>query len=98
MGGEVQVLPSATPTCHRSERLRFLPLGTNHKVHIYLEYHSECLLVGIGTPTPSTASEYTPPPGTKVGGGTLPAGEGVGESQFQRLEKKLSTLSTLCYK
>jgi hypothetical protein len=38
-----------------------------------------------------------PPPGTKRGGvAHSPAGEGVGESQFQRLEKKLSTLSTLC--
>jgi hypothetical protein len=27
-----------------------------------------------------------------------PAGEGVGESQFRRLEKKLSTLSTLWIK
>jgi hypothetical protein len=35
------------------------------------------------------------PPGTKGGGGAhSPAGEGVGESQFQRLETKLSTLSS----
>jgi hypothetical protein len=27
-----------------------------HKVHIYLEYYSVCLLVVIGTPTPSPAS------------------------------------------
>ncbi len=51
------------------------------------------------SPTPSLASECAPPPGTKVGrgGGHSPAGEGLGESQFRRLEKKLSTLPTLCY-
>jgi hypothetical protein len=28
-----------------------------HKVHINLEYHSVCPLVGIGTPTPKLACE-----------------------------------------
>ncbi len=34
-----------------------------------------------------------------MGGGHSPGGEGVGggEFQFQRQEKKLTTLSTLCY-
>ncbi len=69
---------------------------SNHKVHIYTEYHSVCTLVGIGTlPPPSLASECAPPPPSK-GGGTLACGRGVGESQFRRLEKKLSTLPTLC--
>ncbi len=36
-----------------------------------------------------------PPPGTKGGRVHSPAGEGVGKSQFGRLENKLSTLSTL---
>jgi hypothetical protein len=45
-------------------------------------------------PPPPPASECVPPPGTK-GGARPPAGEGVGESQFQRLEEKLITLSTL---
>jgi hypothetical protein len=38
-----------------------------HKVHIYLEYHNICLLAGIGPPppTPSPASKFAPPPGTK---------------------------------
>ncbi len=35
------------------------------------------------------------PPGTKGRGAYSPAGEGEGESQFRRLEKKLSTLPTL---
>jgi hypothetical protein len=35
-----------------------------------------------------------PPRGTK-GGAHWPVGEGLGESQFQRLEKKLSILPTL---
>ncbi len=58
-----------------------------------------CPLVGIGTlptaPNPSLASECA----TGMGGGGLapsPAGEGLGEFQFRRLEKKLSTLLTLC--
>ncbi len=47
-------------------------------------------------PIPSLASEYAPPPGTKGGGGAYsPAGEGLAESKFQRLEKKLGNLPTL---
>ncbi len=46
---------------------------------------------------PSLASECAPPPRTGRGGGAhLPAGEGLGESQFRPLEKKLSILPTLC--
>jgi hypothetical protein len=36
-----------------------------------------------------------PPPNQMVGGTLKPAAKGVGKSQFGRLEKKLSTLSTL---
>ncbi len=43
------------------------------------------------SPTPTLASVFTP----QRGGGPLPAGEGLGESQFRRLEIKLSTLPTL---
>jgi hypothetical protein len=50
------------------------------------------------SPTPSLASECAPPPGTKGGGALSPAGEGLGESQFRRLEKKLNTLPTLWLK
>jgi hypothetical protein len=46
------------------------------------------------SPTPSLASECAPPPRTK-GGAHSRAGERLGESQFQRLAKKLSTLPTL---
>ncbi len=46
------------------------------------------------SPNPSLASEC---PSPRTGGGAhSPAGEGLGESQFRRLEKKLSTLPTLC--
>jgi hypothetical protein len=48
------------------------------------------------SPNPSPASEYALPPGPRVGGAHSPAAKGVGESQFRRLEKKLSTLPTLC--
>jgi hypothetical protein len=42
---------------------------------------------------PSLISECAPPLRTGPGGGGT-AGEGLGESQFRRLEKKLSTLCT----
>ncbi len=43
----------------------------------------------------SVSCALLPPP--KGGGGAhSPAAVGVGESQFRRLEKKLSTLPTLC--
>jgi hypothetical protein len=48
------------------------------------------------SPNPSLASECAPPRGTTGGGAHSPVGDGLGESQFQRLEKKLSTLPTLC--
>ncbi len=47
------------------------------------------------SPTPSLASEYAPSPGIKGWGTHSPAGGGLGESQFRRLEKKLTTLPTL---
>ncbi len=42
------------------------------------------------SPTPYLASECAPPPGARS-----PAGEGLGKSQFRRLEKKLNTHPTL---
>ncbi len=49
------------------------------------------------SPNPSLASECAPPPRTGGEMGTLaPADEGLGESQFRRLEKRLSTLPALC--
>ncbi len=64
---------------------------------LYLEYHSVCSLVrtGIGTPpphTPSSASESVPPPNQRGGYTRLQLRE------FERLEKKPSTLSTLWFK
>ncbi len=52
---------------------------------------------GIWTPpTPLPQARVTSPPDQRVGGGAhAPAAKGVGESQFRRLEKKLSTLPTL---
>ncbi len=35
-------------------------------------------------------------PRNQSGGAYSPAGEGLGESLFRRLEKKISTLPTLC--
>ncbi len=78
---------------------RSLQAQTNtyyHKVRIYKEYHSVCPLIRIGTnPTPLSPASVPLPP--ELGRGKRsPAGEGLGESQFRRLEKKLSTLLTLC--
>ncbi len=48
------------------------------------------------SPNPSPANECALPPVPKGGGGAHSlAAKGVGESQFRRLEKKLSTLPTL---
>jgi hypothetical protein len=74
-------------------------MAGERKVLTYTEYHSVCPLVGIGTPsTPLPLARVTPPPPPPKGGGGAhsPAAKGVGESQFRRLEKKLSTLLTLC--
>jgi hypothetical protein len=46
------------------------------------------------SPTPSHASECAPSPRNQRGA-LSPAGEGLGESQFRRLEKKLITSHTL---
>ncbi len=47
------------------------------------------------SPTPLAASVYALPPGPRGGGAHSPAAKGVGESQFQRLEKRLA-LCLLC--
>jgi hypothetical protein len=47
------------------------------------------------SPTPLAASECALPPGPKGGGAHSPVAKGVGESQFQRLEKRLA-LCLLC--
>ncbi len=52
----------------------------------------------LGLSHPLSCQRVCPFPRTKGGGAPSPAGEGVGKSQFQRLEKKLSTLPTLCCK
>ncbi len=67
-----------------------------HKVRIYKEYHSVCPLVGIGTiPTQLSPASVPLPPEPGGGHTHLRASEGLGESQFRRLEKRLSTLPTL---
>ncbi len=64
------------------------------KVRIYKKYCSVCPLVGIGTlPTPLSPASVPIPP--DAGGAHSPAGEGLGESQFRRLEKSC-TLPSLC--
>jgi hypothetical protein len=70
--------------------------GDLQSTYIYKEYHSVCPLVGIGTlPTPLSPASVSLPPrtGGRGGGGAhSPAGEGLRDSQYRRLEKKLNTL------
>ncbi len=50
-------------------------LTFNHKVLIYIENHSVCPLVGIGTlPSPLSPASVPLPPEPKGGGGTLACG------------------------
>jgi hypothetical protein len=67
----------------------FFIFGYKHKVNIFLEYHGLFPRPNWESPTTSPASECAPP--ELKGGG----GERVRESQFGRLEKRPSTLSTL---
>jgi hypothetical protein len=67
--------------------------------YIYLK-SSQCIilwpLIGIGTlPPPLSPASVALPPEPKGEGAHSPASEGLGESQFRRLEEKLSTLHTL---
>jgi hypothetical protein len=73
--------------------------GFYHKVRIYKEYHMQCMSPRRhwDSPNLSLRRECAPPPGTKGSGAHSPAGKGLGESQFRRLEKKLSTLPTLWF-
>jgi hypothetical protein len=65
---------------------------------VYLEYQSVCPIVRIGSPPPPpcplSRKRVCSPLGTKGGGGNK-GGEGAGGSQFERLERKPGTLSTL---
>ncbi len=61
-------------------------INQNHKVRIYKEYHSR----NWDSPNPSLASECAPQPSTGGGGAQSPASEGLGKSQFRRLEKSLA--------
>jgi hypothetical protein len=90
------VLKLSIPSFHKKFSLLTVSLLLQST---YLEYPSVCPLVGIGPPPspPLPLASVSPPHGTKWGGGGTHShtGEGVGESQFGRLEKKPSTLSTL---
>jgi hypothetical protein len=74
---------------HSGEQIQMVET-TKYIYTYYLEYHSAFPSPELG---PSPASVY-PSPEPKEGGTHSPASEGVGETQFARLEKP-STLSTL---
>jgi hypothetical protein len=67
----------------------------HHKVHAYLEYRSVYPLVRIGNPPPLSRKRICPPEPERMDGTHSHACEGVGESQFGRLEKILA-LWLLC--
>jgi hypothetical protein len=74
------------------------PEGLYPQSTLFLKYHSVCPFVGNwGLHTPSPASEFVPPPLNQRGGGghTRLRMRGWWSPNFQRLESKLSTLSTL---
>ncbi len=50
----------------------------------------------LGLSQPLSRQRVCPSPQNRWRGANSPAGEGLGESQFRRLEKKLSTLHLLC--
>jgi hypothetical protein len=99
-------------TVHRKKRIDSKPRSSSesakepppppHKVHIYLEYHSVCPLVGIGTPTPFPASEFLPPHrNQREGGGTRLrvrgwGGAGAGGGVPIRTTEKSLALCLLC--
>jgi hypothetical protein len=79
--------PPSPPPPSGSNKLREEIPHSNKKIctgstnapttYMYLEYHSVCPLVRIGTPPPLSLARVSPP-GAKGGGNTLPAGERMG--------------------
>jgi hypothetical protein len=75
-------------------------LSIKHKVRTYIRRVPPCLSPRRNwdppypPPLPPVSVPSPPEPGR---GAHSPGVEGVGESSFQRLQKKLSTLCTLCY-
>ncbi len=93
MGPDTHSLYAPPHPLTHSPRLTTPDYDHTHKVHIYVEYYSVCPLFGIGNlPTPLSPASVPLPPEPKGGGAHSPTGEGLGESQFRRLERKLSTL------
>ncbi len=71
-------------------------LATSHIVRIFTEYHSTCICRNWDTPTHLSRQRVWPSLRNLGGGGALACGSVLGEFQFRRLEKKLSTLPTMC--
>ncbi len=55
----------------RVPELKYIVGPYHKKVLIYIEHHSECPLVGIGTPLTLEPQASVPSPVPKGGGGTL---------------------------
>ncbi len=80
--------------CTKADSISLHSQNTSHqKVHNTYTLSVPSSELG---PHPLFRKRVCPPPETKGEGAYSPAGAGVGESHFGRLEKKPSTLSTLC--
>ncbi len=77
---------------HISISTNYVYTGTKVIYTYYLEYHSVCPLVEIGTPPPLSRKRVChPPPEPKGGGGThAPAGEGMGGPNSDDWRKSLA--------
>ncbi len=82
-----------TPTPYSCKRVCPPPPGTKGA---YILRVQQCLSPCPNCPPPPPRNRVCPPPEPKAEGTHSPAGEGVGKSQFGRLEKKPNTLSTPC--
>ncbi len=69
-----------------------------HKVHLYTAQSTKVNVPSseLGLSHPLSRQRVYPSPRYQRGGGHTRLGEGLGEPQFRGLEKKLSTLPTLC--
>ncbi len=87
------LLPGGIPVQQQFSEL----CDSQSTVHIYLEYHSFCLLVGIGTPHTLSRKGVSPPQYQRGGGGGKhsPACEGVGSPNLDD-QRESSALCLLC--
>jgi hypothetical protein len=95
----VQILAEILPSHAVSENFPCHAQYVSQSTYIYIKsttvtVYVPSLELGLSQSQPLSRQRVCPSPRTE-GGPHSPAGEGLGEPQFRRLEKKLSTLPTL---